>query len=193
MKKTIKIIREIGVTVLVLFLVFLIYCMSQGQKISVFGYQVLRVLTSSMEPAIVENTCILIKDVDTDTLKVGDIITFISEDPQIKGFYNTHRIVEIQEENGERVFITKGDHNPKIDDYPSHEESVVGIYVSEIPGGRLLGRMFTALSNNTVYFFVIMLPLFLCMLSYVWQIVKMFTGADDNDEDDDDDEESDEE
>ena len=55
MKKTIKIIREIGVTVLVLFLVFLIYCMSQGQKISVFGYQVLRVLTSSMEPVMQEN------------------------------------------------------------------------------------------------------------------------------------------
>ena len=176
---------------LVLFICFIIYTMSQGKTVSVFGYQVLRVLTSSMEPAIVGNTCIITKKVSTEELKVGDIITFISEDPAIYGYYNTHRIHEIIEEDGERKFVTKGDNSFEIDLYPVSESKVVGIYVRELPGGRLIGKAFVALSDNKVYFAVIIIPLVLCLISYVWEIMGMFTGRYEEIEEEEADEEDD--
>ena len=167
--------------------------MSQGNTVSIAGYRVLRVLTSSMEPTIVGNTCIITKDVDVDELKVGDIITFISEDPTIYGYYNTHRIHEIVEEDGARKFVTKGDNSSEVDPYMVSESNVVGIYVKELPGGRLIGKAFVALSDNKVYFAVIIIPLVLCLISYFWEIVGMVTGRYSDEEDDEEDEEDGEE
>ena len=193
MKRFLAIVRDVAFVIFILIISGTIFVMSTGKHISVFGYQVLRVLTSSMKPAIEENTCIIVKRANVDQLQVGDIITFVSDDPDIKGYYNTHRIYEISEENGERIFTTKGDAIPEPDPYPVHEEQVKGIYVQELPGGRLLGKFFLALSDNKVYFLVIMLPLTLCLLSYLWQVVAMINSSDDEDEDDDEEDEDSEE
>ena len=193
MKRFLAIVRDVAFVLFILIISGTIFVMSTGKHVSVFGYQVLRVLTSSMKPAIEENTCIIVKRANVDQLQVGDIITFVSDDPDIKGYYNTHRIYEISEENGERIFTTKGDGIPEPDPYPVHEEQVKGIYVQELPGGRLLGKFFLALSDNKVYFLVIMLPLTLCLLSYLWQVVAMINSSDDEDEDDDEEDEDSEE
>lgn len=185
MKKALSVIRNIGFVLLVLFICFMILSMSQNRHLSIAGYEVLRVLTSSMEPTIPENTCIITKRVSTEELKVGDIITFISDDPQIQGFYNTHRIADIIEQDGETLYITKGDNNLGVDAYPVREEQIASIYVRELPGGRLLGKAFVALSDNKIYFVVIILPLTLCLLSYFWQILGMITGRYEDDSEDD--------
>lgn len=183
MKKFLSIARDVGFVIFILAICGMIFIMSSGRHVSVFGYQVLRVLTSSMEPAIDENTCIIMKRVDTDTLKVGDIITFVSDDPEIQGFYNTHRIYSISEKNGELLFTTKGDASMEPDPYIVHENQVMGIFVREMPGGRILGKCFAALSNNKIYFGVVILPLILCLLSYLWQIIAMFNGSGEDEED----------
>lgn len=178
MKKLLSVVKDIAFILVILFICLLIFSLSQGRHISFAGYRVLRVLTSSMEPTIPGNTCIIVKETEIGELEIGDIIIFVSEDPDIEGFYNTHRIHEIQEENGEKIFITKGDNNPGTDIYPVHEDQVEGIYVGELPGGQLIGRAFAALSDNRVYFLVIMLPLTICLLSYIWQMIRIFTGRD---------------
>lgn len=192
MNRILSMIRNVAFVVVILFVCFIIYTMSQGNTVSIAGYRVLRVLTSSMEPTIVGNTCIITKEVDVDELKVGDIITFISEDPAIYGYYNTHRIHEIVEENGEEKFVTKGDNSYEVDPYTVSKDNVVGIYVKELPGGRLIGKAFVALSDNKVYFLVIIIPLVLCLMSYFWEIVGMVTGRY-CDEEEDEVEEEDEE
>lgn len=192
MNRILSMIRNVAFVVVILFVCFIIYTMSQGNTVSIAGYRVLRVLTSSMEPTIVGNTCIITKEVDVDELKVGDIITFISEDPAIYGYYNTHRIHEIVEENGEEKFVTKGDNSYEVDPYTVSKDNVVGIYVKELPGGRLIGKAFVALSDNKVYFLVIIIPLVLCLMSYFWEIVGMVTGKY-RDEEEDEVEEEDEE
>jgi len=182
MKKAISFLRNVAFVLLVIFICFLIFIMSQGKHLSVAGYQVLRVLTGSMEPTIAENTCIIIKEVHVDELKAGDIITFVSEDANIRGYYNTHRIQEIVEDNGKKYYITKGDNSPQVDRNRVSEEQIVGIYVRELPGGQLLGKAFVALSNNKIYFIVIILPLVLCLISYVWQIIGMITNRDEEED-----------
>lgn len=173
MKKVFAFFRDIGFIVFILGICGVIFAMSTGKHFSVAGYQVLRVLTKSMEPAIPENTCIIIKEVDVNTLKVGDIITYVSEDPDIKGYYNTHRIIAIDGAGTDLRYTTQGDAIDMPDPYPVYSDQIVGIYIRELPGGSLLGKGFLLLSDNRVYFFVVMLPLFLCLLSYFWQIVML--------------------
>lgn len=180
MKRVKSIIRDIVFVIFVLAICGVIFMLSTGRHISIGGYQVLRVITSSMEPAISENTCILIKDVPVEQLKVGDIITFFSDDPDIQGYYNTHRIQEIVVENGETIYITKGDSNMEQDTYPVHQDQIAGIFVKEITGGKIIGKLFIALSDNRVYFFVVMLPLTICLLSYLWQIIMIVTNQDES-------------
>lgn len=185
-KKIIQIIKKIVLALLILVICSIIIAMTQGYHPKFFGYQVLRVLTSSMQPTISENTCIITKEVPQNELKVGDIITFISEDAQIYGYYNTHRIYDIVEENGEVRYITKGDANPVPDDETVSYSQITGIFVGELPGGQLIGQLFVALSDNKVYFLVVMLPLGLCLISYVWQIIGFITHRDEDDEEEDD-------
>ena len=92
MKKKLVFIIETIFTIIIVGLCVLIFAMSKGFHPSIAGYEVLRVITPSMEPELPLDTLILIKDVDKDDLKEGDIITFISDDPSVKGFYVTHRI-----------------------------------------------------------------------------------------------------
>lgn len=182
MRRLIAVIRDVLFVVLIVTICAIIYFMSTGKHISIGGYQALRVLTSSMSPAVAENTCILIKKCDQSELKVGEIITFTSDDPNIKGYYNTHRIYKIIKKDGESQYITKGDANDAPDEYPVRYSQIAGTFVREIPGGRIIGKLFLALADNRIYFIFVMLPLLICLISYFWQIYGMITGRYDEDE-----------
>lgn len=177
-----SIIKKLFLIAVILVICSIVIAMSQGSHPKFFGYQVLRVLTSSMQPAISENTCIIIKEVPEESLKEGDIITFVSENSEIYGYYNTHRIHEIREENGEKQYITKGDANDADDAEPVSFSQITGVYVGELPGGQVIGKIFVTLSDSKVYFLVVMLPLGLCLLSYLWQIIGFVTNRGDDDE-----------
>ena len=70
---------------------------------------------------------IFVKRVDPTTLKVGDIITYISNDKE--GSIITHRIVSIYEDG---TFETKGDFSPGYDVDPVKHDQVVGVYTGRI-------------------------------------------------------------
>ena len=72
-------------------------------------YQVLPVLTGSMQPELPVGSLAVVVPVQADRLTVGDVITF--QHPIDQRSYVTHRIVGIVTENGSRMFITKGDAN----------------------------------------------------------------------------------
>lgn len=65
-----------------------------------------------------------------EKIEVGDVIVFSSTKP----YPIIHRVVDI-DENGARVFTTKGDHNPNTgpDDLDINEKNVLGRAVFRIP------------------------------------------------------------
>lgn len=75
---------------------------------------------------------------DPDKIDVGDVLVFIPED---RNFFEQkgpviHRVVEIREENSEKIFQTKGDHNPL--SFPNfeteiNEDEIIGVGVVKIP------------------------------------------------------------
>lgn len=94
----------------------------------VFGKIVLDIQTDSMYPTFNSGDSIICEEVDTKTLRTGDIIaywTIINGERTI----NTHRIMEIYDGGGYLIFATKGDNNNSVDSMTVHESEVIGIYV----------------------------------------------------------------
>lgn len=142
-KKLLNILSTLLIVALAVMALVVIVSKINNKVIFVFGGAVIWVSTGSMDAdgGIPEQSYILVqrvKDASTE-VEVGDVITFYSDDPQIKGLLNTHRVVQIDAENG--CFITKGDANAGPDEYPVPYENVVAEYVCNLPFLTSIGRV----------------------------------------------------
>lgn len=73
---------------------------------NLLGYQSYVIYSGSMEPAVKVGSLLLTRPADVEDLRVGDVITYRSPGNHTT---LTHRVVSIRQEDGERVFTTKGD------------------------------------------------------------------------------------
>ena len=124
-KSTLKKVWDITSTVLV-GIVVLIALFLMGAK--VLGYRVFTVISGSMEPVYSVGDLIYVKEVDPNTVKVGDDITFVVNQDLVVA---THRVIEIDKEKGE--FRTQGVANDTPDAKPVEFENVIGVPVFAIP------------------------------------------------------------
>lgn len=137
MDKAQKIVNIVAIVVCVLLIPILLFncilivkgIVNPDEVPSIFGYIPLIVETGSMEDAIMEDDLIVCKTVDTDTLKVGDVITFFDPDSNGKSVV-THRIIDIfvDAKTGDVSYRTKGDDNNIEDRLLVPEENVIGIW-----------------------------------------------------------------
>ena len=141
----------------------------QGEAPNIFGYSLFRVVTGSMEPQIPVDSLILVKREEASTLQVGDVISFYSRDPSLLGEVNTHRIVEIHENEGSLSFTTKGDANNIVDRYDTREEDLLGKVVFS---SASIGKFVRLLSNPLVFFPFIILPLAILIIKNIIDSVK---------------------
>ena len=146
--------------------VFVLLFSKNGQPFFLADKTVLWILTDSMADEIPENTFILAQKVDPDEIEPGDVITFISDDPDLNGARNTHRVLKISEDRS--LFYTKGDHNAVADRYPARAENVLCRYESKIDWLTTVGRLFVNKTGPIIYFAAVMilLDLFLFPLFY---------------------------
>ncbi|WP_332761781.1 signal peptidase I [Pseudarthrobacter sp.] len=96
------------------------------------GSQTYTVLTNSMAPAFPPGTFLVMRPVDYDELKYGDVVTFqmYSGRPDVE----THRIVGFAAtQEGEKTLITKGDNNGVNDAEPVREPQVKGKLFYAVP------------------------------------------------------------
>lgn len=103
------------------------------------GYQVFTVLSGSMEPEYSVGDLLYVREVDVNSIKVGDPITFILNEDLVVA---THRVVEIDTEN--QHFYTKGDANEIADSEPVHFNNVIGVPKFSIP---MLGYVSNFIQN----------------------------------------------
>ena len=75
------------------------------------------------------NDVIFITKASEENLKVGDIISF-----HVGDYINTHRIIRLEEKNGEDVYITKGDNNETEDRGYVEFQDIEGKYVFKLSG-----------------------------------------------------------
>ena len=155
-KKLIKIATLIVIaTIAVVFLVFY-------RPVSLLGdthYE--PVYTGSMEPAIPVGSIVIIKPVNPETLKIGDIICFkLSEPTSI-----THRIINITDEG----FITKGDANEDPDQWIVKKENVIGKAILTVP---FIGYLGYFVRTPIGFILLILLPASLIIIMEIRNIMK---------------------
>ncbi len=190
-------ILEIVLLVIMIGMCVVVLMAGQGNVPYIFGYRVMQVISDSMRPTISAETCIVIEKVDDiSEIQVGDVITFISQDPRIEGFHNTHRVNDIitDAETGEVLLQTKGDAYEEPDAHLVSFDQVAGRYVGELPFGKYLYKGIIFLMDQVNYFIVVIAPLFICFMSYCKQLlVALFKPASEYEDEPEDEEEVEEE
>lgn len=129
-----RIICAILIILILLVLMFDIILVIESNKDqdkvpAVFGYKLFIVMTGSMQSKINVGDLVIVKEVDANTLKQNDIIAFKDS----ANLVTTHRIINIKEENGEKCFETKGDHNNIVDKDLVYPKDLEGKMVNCIP------------------------------------------------------------
>lgn len=128
---------------------------SKGEKYEPY-FSLYTIISPSMEPNIKVYDVILDTRVDDiDTIKKGDIITFVSTGSLSSGMTITHRVIEIVETPEGKKFRTKGDNNQSPDGALVLPENVLGKTLLRIP---MLGRVQFLLASKGGMFFVILIP-----------------------------------
>lgn len=138
---------------------------------NLFGYMPFSIQTQSMEPTIKAGDVVIGKEVDFNTLKEGDIITYWTTVDEQK-ILNTHRITKVISNGKGSVpsFKTKGDNNQIKDEYTVAAADIVAKYNSKISG---LGKAVDFLETQKGFFICIVLPLILFFLYQLYHFIKV--------------------
>ena len=102
----------------------LIVWMSTG----LLGFYPTIVASGSMRPTMDVGDIAIVISADLSKIQVGDIIQYWQE-----GEMTLHRVVEIRQEGGQELFITKGDDNPLPDTDPVFPAQIRGKLTFTIP------------------------------------------------------------
>lgn len=178
MKKVLKRIVNIVVDILVVLILMvsiLVVMLSLTTESSgvpnIFGIAPLSVQTQSMEDTINPGDLILctLTEID-DEFQKDDIVTFPIE---INGesVLNTHRIVEVVEDNNITYYRTQGDNketNPEPDTDLQTSSTIVAKYTgTKIPG---LGNVLSFIRTQLGFFLCILLPM---IIFFIYEAVRV--------------------
>lgn len=138
-----------------------------------FGYKAFICRSDSMKATdFASGDLVFVKEVSPATIKVGDIISYRSEDPDTFGETFTHKVRSLTAtEDGQPAFITYGTTTGVDDELPVKYTQFQGLYKFDIPK---LGTFFTFLKTTPGYFICIFLPFMLLILMQGLNTVKAF-------------------
>ncbi len=105
----------------------------RGSRLETPLYGAYVIVSGSMEPLIKVRDAVIIKRASEDNIKVGDVVTYRSIDPAFYGILITHRVINIENDENGKVFITKGDNNETVDRTPVNFNQIQGKVVMRVP------------------------------------------------------------
>ncbi|MDR0491941.1 MAG: signal peptidase I [Oscillospiraceae bacterium] len=160
-RRLLSIISEIlsSLAICLIMLVILTSGSNGGAPRMFLNYLFYSVLTPSMQDEIPQGSFIIVKQIDTQELKMGDNITFLSD----RDATVTHKIVDIYDNynnSNSKGFQTQGVNNANPDRNIVTEDKVIGKVVFVIP---VLGTILSNLGGNVV---TICLLIAMCILMF---------------------------
>lgn len=179
MKQTLQTIKDIVVgaialfaVVMMLFTFFSVFTMDQNQR-SILGFRAMIVQSDSMAATDFKaGDIIFTKQVDPSTLKEGDIITFISQDPASYGETVTHKIrIRTYDTDGSPGFVTYGTTTNTNDSTIVTYQYVQGKYIGSVPNA---GTFFQYLRTTQGYILFVLIPFLLLILNEGINCIRLF-------------------
>ena len=166
-KRGFSVLISVILMILIGFSVYVTVNTARGKSVSIFGNRILRVVTGSMEPALHVEDCIIVRSCEPEELQPGDIISFVSEDPEIYGELVTHRIEAV---NADGTFRTRGDANPVADSLAVRGDQIVGKYVRKAGFYKWIGSF---ADSRKLILVLIMIPMSLMSLSELFSVFRI--------------------
>lgn len=161
----------VAVTVFIMIFTLVSVTMFDQNNRHLFGFKFFVVQTDSMAATDFDAGDIVIsKNVDVTTLREGDIITFISQDPMNYGETVTHKIREVtSDSDGGIAFVTYGTTTDTNDE--TLATIIVGKYVGHIPN---MGAFFLFLKTTPGYILCVLIPFLILIVSQGINCVVLF-------------------
>ena len=128
---------------------------------NIFGVKTFNIVSGSMEPEIEIDDIIVVKDVPKEEINKNDIITF-----KIDGEVITHRIIEVEKNEGKYIYTTKGDSNEVTDIEKIEYSQIEGKYIGKI---SKIGKVLNFFKNKVVFTIIVAI----LIISFVFEKKKM--------------------
>ena len=128
---------------------------------NILGVKTFNIVSGSMEPEISVDDIVVVRNMPKEEINKNDIITF-----KIDGEVITHRIIEIEEYEGNLTYTTKGDSNEVTDIEKIEYNQIEGKYIGKIPKA---GKILNFLKNKVVFAFIILI----LIISFIIEKKKM--------------------
>ena len=144
---------------------------SNSSKIKSPLFSTYVIVSPSMVPTIKINDAIVVQRVDDDNYKVGDIITFASNDINYKDLMVTHRIVDKENISYKKsLYTTKGDNNIREDASNVQTGEIQGKVLFRVPKVGYIKDFFSKPIN---YFLCLLIPAFIFIMYDIGRIFIM--------------------
>ena len=145
---------------IIIIVLFLLIILVGVQKFSnrgnFFGYRIYTIISGSMIPTYDVGDTLLIKEMTSDNIEIGDAVTYLGEGGEYNGKIITHEVIDIElDENGKYLFHTKGKAN-NIEDPIVSQDQVLGKVIHKFFFLTILGKITTSLP---LLFICVIIPL----------------------------------
>lgn len=188
--KALKIIGNILyyllVVIIVLILAVVLLQRITNNNVSIAGIRIFNIVTESMVPKYQVGDILVSKSIEPSKIKVGDDLVYLGAVDSFQGKIVTHQVIDIEEENGQYKFHTKGIANPEEDPVVS-ESQVYGIIIYKT---YILSFISKIINNLYGFYFLIFVPL---VILIIVKIIKIYREYKDNKEETEEEQETKEE
>ena len=150
-----NIFMKIVTLIIVLISIIIVVQKVTNNKESFFGYRIFRVQTGSMIPKYQVGDVILVKEKNIDKIKIGDDVTYQGLEGVVKGVLITHRVIDIENIDGQLAFHTQGIAN-NLEDPIVYGDQINGVVQFKMYILTLICKM---LNNKYIFYFCGILPL----------------------------------
>lgn len=139
-KKALNIIETFLILLIALICIVSILQSTLFQNKNILGYHTYVIASNSMYPVLKYGDVVLVKEIDFNTIKKGDIITYYGKEGEVKDKIITHEVIDILKENDTTVLKTKGRANTGVDPYV-YKDQVYGKFVYRFTLLSLLSKI----------------------------------------------------
>jgi signal peptidase len=164
-----SIVTAILLVLLVLLFGFTIKGKIDGGAPAIANYRLYIVLSGSMQPVFDAGSLVVVRDIDPDRVRVGDIIAFKNPDPGNPNMIITHRVVAVLKNQGSVRYVTKGDANNTDDPASVPTSNLVGKVDTWVP---YAGYFFDFAKSKDGLLCLIILPGMLLVGEEIWNLFK---------------------
>lgn len=171
MKIVRKILGVLGVLAILLEIVLILFILVMrvsGGVPSLFGYNIYVISSGSMEPELGVGDIILSRTYDGEDVQVGDVLTYLGKEGDVKGRIVTHRVVRTEGTGEGQVIVTQGTANDTADP-PISKGDVLSVMVYKTV---ILGAIYSVITNVWGFVFLVAAPMVAMIVAEIVSLVK---------------------